>query len=203
MEKKKKSHLNNNLVKWLKNFNSSMIKPVDHNKKSIRQSFIPKRRYLIEDDLENTKLNEFLKIMNDDNDYKNYRSLTEKKEKVNNLNFISNQIKINISPTKNKNKIKKKNKSIKNLGLRKINYSSSFTKFQNLFKRKKKEIINFEQDFSSSDSYDSDFIDIDEEYLEKKIENIKKKEYLNNLDIKDDLKQIILILEKINLTKNS
>ena len=203
MEKKKKSHLNNNLVKWLKNFNSSMIKPVDHNKKSIRQSFIPKRRYLIEDDLENTKLNEFLKIMNDDNDYKNYRSLTEKKEKVNKLNFISNQIKINISPTKNKNKIKKKNKSIKNLGLRKINYSSSFTKFQNLFKRKKKEIINFEQDFSSSDSYDSDFIDIDEEYLEKKIENIKKKEYLNNLDIKDDLKQIILILEKINLTKNS
>ena len=203
MEKKKKSHLNNNLVKWLKNFNSSMIKPVDHNKKSIRQSFIPKRRYLIEDDLENTKLNEFLKIMNDDNDYKNYRSLTEKKEKVNKLNFISNQIKINISPTKNKNKIKKKNKSIKNLGLRKINYSSSFTKFQNLFKRKKKEIINFEQDFSSSDSYDSDFIDIDEEYLEKKIENIKKKDYLNNLDIKDDLKQIILILEKINLTKNS
>ena len=203
MEKKKKSHLNNNLVKWLKNFNSSMIKPVDHNKKSIRQSFIPKRRYLIEDDLENTKLNEFLKIMNDDNDYKNYRSLTEKKEKVNKLNFISNQIKINISPTKNKNKIKKKNKSIKNLGLRKINYSSSFTKFQNLFKRKKKEIINFEQDFSSSDSYDSDFIDLDEEYLEKKIENIKKKEYLNNLDIKDDLKQIILILEKINLTKNS
>ncbi len=201
MEKKKKSHLNNNLVKWLKNFNSSMIKPVDHNKKSIRQSFIPKRRYLIEDDLENTKLNEFLKIMNDDNDYKNYRSLAEKIEKVNKLNYISNQIKINISARENEDMIRKCNVRVKNLNPSKIDYSS-YKKFNNLFKRKKKEIIYLEQDFSSSDSYDSDFIDIIDEDLETKINKIKKNEYSNNQEIKYDLKKTLSILEKMNLSKN-
>ena len=178
MDKKRKSYLNDNVEKWLKNYNSLMIKPVDYNKKRIRQSFIPKRLYLIEDDLENEKINEMLKIMNDDNDYKNYRSLTEKKQKVNKLNFVSNQIKINISPTKNKNKIKNKNIKLKNLSQKKISYSS-FIKFQNLFQKKKKEIIEFEKDFSSSDSYDSDFININDENIEKKINKIKKNEYLN------------------------
>ena len=201
MDKKRKSYLNDNVEKWLKNYNSLMIKPVDYNKKRIRQSFIPKRLYLIEDDLENEKINEMLKIMNDDNDYKNYRSLTEKKQKVNKLNFVSNQIKINISPTKNKNKIKNKNIKLKNLSQKKISYSS-FIKFQNLFKKKKKEIIEFEKDFSSSDSYDSDFININDENIEKKINKIKKNEYLNESEIKYDLKKIILLLEKINLEKN-
>lgn len=201
MDKKRKSYLNDNVEKWLKNFNSLMIKPVDYNKKRIRQSFIPKRLYLIEDDLENEKINEMLKIMNDDNDYKNYRSLTEKKQKVNKLNFVSNQIKINISPTKNKNKIKNKNIKLKNLSQKKISYSS-FIKFQNLFQKKKKEIIEFEKDFSSSDSYDSDFININDENIEKKINKIKKNEYLNESEIKYDLKKIILLLEKINLEKN-
>ena len=201
MDKKRKSYLNDNVEKWLKNYNSLMIKPVDYNKKRIRQSFIPKRLYLIEDDLENEKINEILKIMNDDNDYKNYRSLTEKKQKVNKLNFVSNQIKINISPTKNKNKIKNKNIKLKNLSQKKISYSS-FIKFQNLFQKKKKEIIEFEKDFSSSDSYDSDFININDENIEKKINKIKKNEYLNESEIKYDLKKIILLLEKINLEKN-
>lgn len=201
MDKKRKSYLNDNVEKWLKNYNSLMIKPVDYNKKRIRQSFIPKRLYLIEDDLENEKINEMLKIMNDDNDYKNYRSLTEKKQKVNKLNFVSNQIKINISPTKNKNKIKNKNIKLKNLSQKKISYSS-FIKFQNLFQKKKKEIIELEKDFSSSDSYDSDFININDENIEKKINKIKKNEYLNESEIKYDLKKIILLLEKINLEKN-
>ena len=67
-----------------------------------------------------------------------------------------------------------------------------------MVKKTHKEIIEFEQDFSSSDSYDSDFLDIDETNLEKKINKIKKNELSNkDYDIKNDIRNIIIMLDKI------
>ncbi len=194
----KKSYLNENVEKWLKNINSLMIKQIDDYSK-VRKSFTSKRRINLDNDLGDKKMHKILKMIEDDDDYQKYRSLTEKKNKVNKLNFFSKQVNINIIPTKplKKNLLEKSEFRIKKLFPCKID-EKLFIKYKNMVKKTHKEIIEFEQDFSSSDSYDSDFLDIDETNLEKKINKIKKNELSNkDYDIKNDIRNIIIMLDKI------
>lgn len=194
----KKSYLNENVEKWLKNINSLMIKQIDDYSK-VRKSFTSKRRINLDNDLGDKKMHKILKMIEDDDDYQKYRSLTEKKNKVNKLNFFSKQVNINIIPTKplKKNLLEKSEFRAKKLFPCKID-EKLFIKYKNMVKKTNKEIIEFEQDFSSSDSYDSDFLDIDETNLEKKINKIKKNELSNkDYDIKNDIRNIIIMLDKI------
>ena len=78
----KKSYLNENVEKWLKNINSLMIKQIDDYSK-VRKSFTSKRRINLDNDLGDKKMHKILKMIEDDDDYQKYRSLTEKKNKVN------------------------------------------------------------------------------------------------------------------------
>ena len=194
----KKSYLNENVEKWLKNINSLMIKQIDDYSK-VRKSFTSKRRINLDNDLGDKKMHKILKMIEDDDDYQKYRSLTEKKNKVNKLNFFSKQVNINIIPTKplKTNLLEKSEFRSKKLFPCKID-EKLFIKYKNMVKKTHKEIIEFEQDFSSSDSYDSDFLDIDETNLEKKINKIKKNELSNkDYDIKNDIRNIIIMLDKI------
>ena len=76
-------------------------------------------------------------------------------------------------------------------------------KFYNI---KRNDEIEYEQEFSSSDSYDSDLIPFDEEeeegLLTSKISEIKKGNFeLNGGKIIDDVKKLTEILDKITFYK--
>lgn len=149
----------------------------------------------------NKSIDILVKYVNNDEEYVNYKILQKKINQVNKNNFILQQSNFTLSSTQKtlaKNKKEKKN----NYKFKKETFFQLRKYYQN---KEKNYEIEYEQEFSSSDSYDSDLIPFDEEeegQLNSKINEIKKGNFeLNGGKIIDDVKKLTEVLEQVTFYK--
>lgn len=141
--------------------------------------------------------NKLISYIDNDQNYEHYLNVLEKKDKINKANFISKQKEINIYPSELKLFLEENNAK-----KRKSYYKyddKTFLKLRKLLTKKPFKIAENEQDFSSSDSYDSDFIPFENDITRnnKKKNEIKKgqfKEYGGK--IREDIKKFTEIIDK-------
>lgn len=143
-----------------------------------------------------------VKYVNSDEDYVNYKLLQKKINHVNKNNFILQQTNFTLSSTQRSLSARAKREKKSNYKFRK----ETFIELRKFYNIKRNEEIEYEQDFSSSDSYDSDLIPFDEEeeegLLTSKISEIKKGNFeLNGGKIIDDVKKLTEVLDKITFYK--
>ena len=143
-----------------------------------------------------------VKYVNNDEDYVNYKLLQKKINHVNKNNFILQQTNFTLSSTQRNLSARAKREKKSNYKFRK----ETFIELRKFYNIKRNEEIEYEQDFSSSDSYDSDLIPFDEEeeegLLTSKISEIKKGNFeLNGGKIIDDVKKLTEVLDKITFYK--
>lgn len=143
-----------------------------------------------------------VKYVNNDEDYVNYKLLQKKINHVNKNNFILQQTNFTLSSTQRSLSARAKREKKSNYKFRK----ETFIELRKFYNIKRNEEIEYEQDFSSSDSYDSDLIPFDEEeeegLLTSKISEIKKGNFeLNGGKIIDDVKKLTEVLDKITFYK--
>ena len=139
-----------------------------------------------------------VKYVNSDEDYVNYKLLQKKINYVNKNNFILQQSNFTLSSTQRSLSERAKKEKKSNYKFRK----ETFIELRKFYNIKRNDEIEYEQEFSSSDSYDSDLIPFDEEeeegLLTSKISEIKKGNFeLNGGKIIDDVKKLTEILDKI------
>ena len=143
-----------------------------------------------------------VKYVNSDEDYVNYKLLQKKINYVNKNNFILQQSNFTLSSTQRSLSERAKKEKKSNYKFRK----ETFIELRKFYNIKRNDEIEYEQEFSSSDSYDSDLIPFDEEeeegLLTSKISEIKKGNFeLNGGKIIDDVKKLTEILDKITFYK--
>ena len=143
-----------------------------------------------------------VKYVNSDEDYVNYKLLQKKINYVNKNNFILQQSNFTLSSTQRSLSERAKKEKKSNYKFRK----ETFIELRKFYNIKRNDEIEYEQEFSSSDSYDSDLIACDEEeeegLLTSKISEIKKGNFeLNGGKIIDDVKKLTEILDKITFYK--
>ena len=143
-----------------------------------------------------------VKYVNSDEDYVNYKLLQKKINYVNKNNFILQQSNFTLSSTHRSLSERAKKEKKSNYKFRK----ETFIELRKFYNIKRNDEIEYEQEFSSSDSYDSDLIPFDEEeeegLLTSKISEIKKGNFeLNGGKIIDDVKKLTEILDKITFYK--
>ena len=143
-----------------------------------------------------------VKYVISDEDYVNYKLLQKKINHVNKNNFILQQTNFTLSSTQRSLSARAKREKKSNYKFRK----ETFIELRKFYNIKRNEEIEYEQDFSSSDSYDSDLIPFDEEeeegLLTSKISEIKKGNFeLNGGKIIDDVKKLTEVLDKITFYK--
>ena len=143
-----------------------------------------------------------VKYVNSDEDYVNYKLLQKKINYVNKNNFILQQSNFTLSSTQRSLSERAKKEKKSNYKFRK----ETFIELRKFYNIKRNNEIEYEQEFSSSDSYDSDLIPFDEEeeegLLTSKISEIKKGNFeLNGGKIIDDVKKLTEILDKITFYK--
>ena len=143
-----------------------------------------------------------VKYVNSDEDYVNYKLLQKKINYVNKNNFILQQSNFTLSSTQRRLTERAKKEKKSNYKFRK----ETFIELRKFYNIKRNDEIEYEQEFSSSDSYDSDLIPFDEEeeegLLTSKISEIKKGNFeLNGGKIIDDVKKLTEILDKITFYK--
>ena len=143
-----------------------------------------------------------MKYVNSDEDYVNYKLLQKKINYVNKNNFILQQSNFTLSSTQRSLSERAKKEKKSNYKFRK----ETFIELRKFYNIKRNDEIEYEQEFSSSDSYDSDLIPFDEEeeegLLTSKISEIKKGNFeLNGGKIIDDVKKLTEILDKITFYK--
>ena len=143
-----------------------------------------------------------VKYVNSDEDYVNYKLLQKKINYVNKNNFILQQSNFTLSSTQRSLSERAKKEKKSNYKFRK----ETFIELRKYYNIKRNDEIEYEQEFSSSDSYDSDLIPFDEEeeegLLTSKISEIKKGNFeLNGGKIIDDVKKLTEILDKITFYK--
>ena len=143
-----------------------------------------------------------VKYVNSDEDYVNYKLLQKKINYVNKNNFILQQSNFTLSSTQRSLSERAKKEKKSNYKFRK----ETFIELRKFYNRKRTDETEYEQEFSSSDSYDSDLIPFDEEeeegLLTSKISEIKKGNFeLNGGKIIDDVKKLTEILDKITFYK--
>ena len=144
-----------------------------------------------------TDFNKLISCIDNDENYVHYLHTIEKKEKINKTNFISKQKEINIGPSETKLFLGEKNvKKKKNF----YKYDDSiFLRLRKVLNKKHFKSVENEQDFSSSDSYDSDFIPFDNDITKnnKKKNEIKKGQFKDSGGkIREDIKKITEIIDK-------
>ena len=143
-----------------------------------------------------------VKYVNSDEDYVNYKLLQKKINYVNKNNFILQQSNFTLNSTQRSLSERAKKEKKSNYKFRK----ETFIELRKFYNIKRNDEIEYEQEFSSSDSYDSDLIPFDEEeeegLLTSKISEIKKGNFeLNGGKIIDDVKKLTEILDKITFYK--
>ena len=143
-----------------------------------------------------------VKYVNSDEDYVNYKLLQKKINYVNKNNFILQQSNFTLSSTQRSLSERAKKEKKSNYKFRK----ETLIELRKFYNIKRNDEIEYEQEFSSSDSYDSDLIPFDEEeeegLLTSKISEIKKGNFeLNGGKIIDDVKKLTEILDKITFYK--
>ena len=143
-----------------------------------------------------------VKYVNSDEDYVNYKLLQKKINYVNKNNFILQQSNFTLSSTQRSLSERAKKEKKSNYKFRK----ETFIELRKFYNITRNDEIEYEQEFSSSDSYDSDLIPFDEEeeegLLTSKISEIKKGNFeLNGGKIIDDVKKLTEILDKITFYK--
>lgn len=143
-----------------------------------------------------------VKYVNSDEDYVNYKLLQKKINYVNKNNFILQQSNFTLSSTQRSLSERAKKEKKSNYKFRK----ETFIELRKFYNIKRNDEIEYEQEFSSSDSYDSDLIPFDEEeeegLLTSKISEIKKGNFeLNGGKIIDDVKKLTEVLDKITFYK--
>ena len=143
-----------------------------------------------------------VKYVISDEDYVNYKLLQKKINYVNKNNFILQQSNFTLSSTQRSLSERAKKEKKSNYKFRK----ETFIELRKFYNIKRNDEIEYEQEFSSSDSYDSDLIPFDEEeeegLLTSKISEIKKGNFeLNGGKIIDDVKKLTEILDKITFYK--
>ena len=143
-----------------------------------------------------------VKYVNSDEDYVNYKLLQKKINYVNKNNFILQQSNFTLSSTQRSLSERAKKEKKSNYKFRK----ETFIELRKFYNIKRNDEIEYEQECSSSDSYDSDLIPFDEEeeegLLTSKISEIKKGNFeLNGGKIIDDVKKLTEILDKITFYK--
>ena len=143
-----------------------------------------------------------VKYVNSDEDYVNYKLLQKKINYVNKNNFILQQSNFTLSSTQRSLSERAKKEKKSNYKFRK----ETFIELRKFYNIKRNDEIEYEQEFSSSDSYDSDLIPFDEEeeegLLTSKISEIKKGNFeLHGGKIIDDVKKLTEILDNITFYK--